>query len=242
MRTATGQDSELANWVSWDAADLEGKQAQIQIVDNNTGGWGHILVDHIMFSGEKATPLSLETRSTCWSATRSSAAPPARTARSSTGPAGTSASWPGKTARIQIIDNNTGGFGHILADQFTLADTAGRVDRPSGRTGSTTAATSTPGCTFNNVPKNKRIMIAWMNNWQYGGSVPTDPWRSAMSVPRELTLQTVRGDVRAAVRAGQAAHQAAQGQAGQPVVHPAAAGHDHAAQEGRSGDTVEIHA
>ena len=52
------------------------------------------------------------------------------------------------------------------------------------------------GVTFNNVPKNRRIMIAWMNNWQYAGSIPTDPWRSAMSVPRDLGLQTVGDDVR----------------------------------------------
>jgi fructan beta-fructosidase len=36
-------------------------------------------------------------------------------------------------------------------------------------------------------------MIAWMNNWQYGGNIPTDPWRSAMSIPRVLHLQTVAG-------------------------------------------------
>ena len=32
-----------------------------------------------------------------------------------------------------------------------------------------------------------------MNNWDYGGSIPTAPWRSAMSVPRELHLTTVDG-------------------------------------------------
>ncbi len=28
----------------------------------------------------------------------------------------------GRTARIQIVDNNTSGWGHIMADQFTFAD------------------------------------------------------------------------------------------------------------------------
>ena len=36
-------------------------------------------------------------------------------------------------------------------------------------------------------------MIGWMNNWDYGGSIPTSPWRSAMTVPRELSLQNVDG-------------------------------------------------
>jgi levanase len=35
-----------------------------------------------------------------------------------------------------------------------------------------------------------------MNNWQYGGNIPTDPWRSAMSIPRVLHLETVAGPPR----------------------------------------------
>ena len=31
-------------------------------------------------------------------------------------------------------------------------------------------------------------MIGWMNNWQYAGAVPCSPWRSAMTLPRELSL------------------------------------------------------
>ncbi|NND83123.1 MAG: glycoside hydrolase family 32 protein [Gammaproteobacteria bacterium] len=34
----------------------------------------------------------------------------------------------------------------------------------------------------------RRILIAWMSNWQYANHVPTDPWRGAMTVPRELSL------------------------------------------------------
>ena len=28
-----------------------------------------------------------------------------------------------------------------------------------------------------------------MSNWDYAVKVPTDPWRSAMTVPRELSLK-----------------------------------------------------
>ena len=46
---------------------------------------------------------------------------------------------------------------------------------------------------YNNLPPSRRIMIGWMNNWQYAQSIPTAPWRSAMSVPREITLRTIDG-------------------------------------------------
>ena len=36
-------------------------------------------------------------------------------------------------------------------------------------------------------------MIGWMNNWQYANQIPTSPWRSAMSVPREIGLRTIDG-------------------------------------------------
>jgi fructan beta-fructosidase len=36
---------------------------------------------------------------------------------------------------------------------------------------------------------NRRIFLGWMSNWQYAQAVPTQTWRSAMTVPRELSLQ-----------------------------------------------------
>jgi len=45
------------------------------------------------------------------------------------------------------------------------------------------------GVTFNDAPDNKRIFLGWMSNWEYANKVPTDPWRSAMTLPRELSLE-----------------------------------------------------
>ena len=45
------------------------------------------------------------------------------------------------------------------------------------------------GVTFNDAPNNKRIFLGWMSNWEYANKVPTDPWRSAMTLPRELSLE-----------------------------------------------------
>jgi fructan beta-fructosidase len=55
VRTATGPNdkpggSERLDWVTWDVAEFEGKDAVIRIVDRETGGWGHINVDHIVLS------------------------------------------------------------------------------------------------------------------------------------------------------------------------------------------------
>ncbi len=44
------------------------------------------------------------------------------------------------------------------------------------------------GITFNNEPQGRKIMIGWADNWAYAGSIPTNPWRGAMSMARELSL------------------------------------------------------
>src|SRR4029453_8852371 len=120
--------------------------------------------------------------------------------RTTTGPNSETLDWrawnvselAGKTARIQIFDRNTGGGGHILADNFAFADQGAQslLDRASwldyGK--DYYAAVS-----WNDAPGGKRIMIGWMNNWLYANGTPTSPWRSAMSVPREVGLRTVDG-------------------------------------------------
>lgn len=45
--SATGLNSENLRWVTWNVSAYAGQTAQIQIVDNATGGWGHILADQI---------------------------------------------------------------------------------------------------------------------------------------------------------------------------------------------------
>ncbi|MET3950765.1 glycoside hydrolase family 32 protein [Arthrobacter sp. UYEF36] len=47
---------------------------------------------------------------------------------------------------------------------------------------------------FSDVPDNRRLMIAWMNNWEYANHIPTTPWRSPMSLAREISLQTRDGE------------------------------------------------
>jgi fructan beta-fructosidase len=45
------------------------------------------------------------------------------------------------------------------------------------------------GVTWFNAPDNKRIFIGWMSNWDdYATTVPASTWRSATTIPRELSL------------------------------------------------------
>lgn len=46
---------------------------------------------------------------------------------------------------------------------------------------------------WNNVPEEdgRRLWLGWMNNWDYANEIPTDPWRSAMSIPRSVHLETI---------------------------------------------------
>ena len=47
--------------------------------------------------------------------------------------------------------------------------------------------------TFNNVNENKRILIAWMSNWQYADKTPASVWRCSMTLPRSMTLIKTNG-------------------------------------------------
>lgn len=51
------------------------------------------------------------------------------------------------------------------------------------------------GVTWFGAPDNRRLFIGWMSNWDdYAQKIPTQKWRSALTVPRELGLrQSAKG-------------------------------------------------
>ena len=58
VRTATGPNTEPGGsehlyWSQWDVSDFAGRKAVLEIVDNATGGWGHINVDQIVQTDRK---------------------------------------------------------------------------------------------------------------------------------------------------------------------------------------------
>lgn len=44
----------------------------------------------------------------------------------------------------------------------------------------------------------RALFIGWMSNWLYAMATPTAPWRSAMTLPRELRLRAAGGELRVA--------------------------------------------
>ncbi|KAJ6062153.1 glycosyl hydrolase family protein [Penicillium canescens] len=55
VRTATGANVERLILGGWDVTNLIGQTAVLEIVDQQTGGWGHILIDQITFTGGAGT-------------------------------------------------------------------------------------------------------------------------------------------------------------------------------------------
>lgn len=43
---------------------------------------------------------------------------------------------------------------------------------------------------FSDAPDNRRTVLGWMSNWQYANEVPTSQYRSANTLPRDLSLFT----------------------------------------------------
>ncbi|MEO2064844.1 MAG: glycoside hydrolase family 32 protein [Christiangramia sp.] len=45
------------------------------------------------------------------------------------------------------------------------------------------------GVTWSNLPGNRVLFMGWMSNWLYAQEVPTEKWRSSMTIPRDLILK-----------------------------------------------------
>lgn len=187
VRSLAGDNGGLLNWKGWDVSEFAGQNAQLRIVDQATGGWGHLTLDHVMLTDTAAVPRSDEETVNL--------VVDGKVVRTATGNDSESLDWAswdvkefvGRQAHIKVVDNNRFGWGHILADEFTAspAPAASRLESYDwldyGR--DYYAAVS-----FGNMPEDKRIMLGWMSNWDYANNIPTNPWRSAMALPREVKL------------------------------------------------------
>jgi fructan beta-fructosidase len=101
----------------------------------------------------------------------------------------------GGTRWVLIVNLNPGGIAGGSGTQYFVGDFDGSRFVPE-------ASDTRPrwadygsdfyaGVSWNDVPRSdgRRVWIGWMSNWNYANVVPTSPWRSAMTVPRTLTLR-----------------------------------------------------
>jgi len=58
VQTAEGTNNEKLQWHNWDVRGLQGKQARIEIVDRESGGWGHVNVDQVELRDVPRSPRS----------------------------------------------------------------------------------------------------------------------------------------------------------------------------------------
>ncbi|UOB18748.1 glycoside hydrolase family 32 protein [Abyssalbus ytuae] len=97
---------------------------------------------------------------------------------------------------VLFISINPGGPNGGSATQYFVGDFDGKtfISDQKEKRWVDTGADNYAGVTYNNEPNAERIFIGWMNNWNYGQKTPTVTWRSAMTLPRKLTLHKIDGN------------------------------------------------
>lgn len=105
----------------------------------------------------------------------------------------------GQQARLELVDRATGGWGHLNADHFILAAAPAR-NATEAALWADFGRDFYAAVTWSDVPPRdgRRLWLGWMSNWNYANDVPTFPWRSAMTVPRVLTLRSTPAGLRLA--------------------------------------------
>ncbi|MCU0358928.1 MAG: glycoside hydrolase family 32 protein [Cyclobacteriaceae bacterium] len=99
---------------------------------------------------------------------------------------------------VLLVSINPGGPNGGSATQYFIGNFDGKTFTtdadPSSERWIDWGPDNYAGVTWSNAPDGRKIFIGWMSNWLYGQAVPTERWRSAMTLPRELSLkQTAAG-------------------------------------------------
>lgn len=102
-----------------------------------------------------------------------------------------------ETRWVLVVSLNPGGIAGGSGAQYFIGDFDGATFTAERLTESTNLADYDwldygrdyyAAVSFNDAPDGRRLMIGWASNWQYAGHTPTHPWRSAMSLVREVVL------------------------------------------------------
>jgi fructan beta-fructosidase len=98
----------------------------------------------------------------------------------------------GNTKWVLFVSINPGGPQGGSATQYFVGDFDGKNFVPQDTTTRWIdyGADNYAGVTWSDIPASdgRRLFIGWMSNWQYANVVPTQAWRSATTLPREVTV------------------------------------------------------
>lgn len=98
---------------------------------------------------------------------------------------------------VLVVSMNPGGIAGGSGTQYFVGDFDGATftpdrlsddDDPNGFDWLDYGRDYYAAVSFNDVPDGRRLMIGWASNWDYANVTPTHPWRSAMSLVREVSL------------------------------------------------------
>lgn len=95
----------------------------------------------------------------------------------------------GKEYWVLLVNLNPGGPNKGSATQYFIGEFDGKqfVSNSAAIKWADYGPDEYAGVTFSNTNE-KRIFLGWMSNWNYANTVPTEKWRSACTIPRQLGL------------------------------------------------------
>ena len=103
-----------------------------------------------------------------------------------------------KTKWVLLVSINPGGPNGGSATQYFVGDFDGHNFEPKGEKTKWLdyGKDNYAGVTWSDIPDEdgRRILIGWMNNWQYANEIPTSGWRGAFTLPRSLELTEIYND------------------------------------------------
>jgi len=98
---------------------------------------------------------------------------------------------------VLLVSINPGGPNGGSATQYFVGDFDGKTFTPQDEETRwiDMGRDNYAGVTWSNVPEEdgRVLFLGWMSNWNYGQEVPTEKWRSAMTVARTFELKDLAG-------------------------------------------------
>ncbi len=100
--------------------------------------------------------------------------------------------YKGNKVWVLVVNINPGGPNGGSATQYFTGDFDGTTFTPDDTTTKWLdyGPDEYAGITWSNTG-DRKIFLGWMTNWDYAGIVPTEKWRSAMTIPRDLGIEKI---------------------------------------------------